>query len=64
MKTTDDGKTVAEGSFLCHWNIRQWPQHDGTFAYDWIADTARGNYDESDELFDSIEDAKEDLGVN
>lgn len=58
-----DGGVVASGEETVGWSIRQWKQDDGTIQYDWIADRVGGDYSESDELFDSIEEAKADLGV-
>ena len=57
-----DGEYVEEGELILGWAIRAY--HDGDkVQYDWIADRADGDYDESDDYFDSIEEAKEDLGV-
>lgn len=41
-------------------DIREWPMGDGVFKYDWVD----SNGGESDELFDTIEEAEEDAGYH
>jgi hypothetical protein len=57
-----DGAVVASGTFSGEWTIRQWADDDSV-RFDWIADDGRGGYTESDELYDTIEEAKRSLGV-
>jgi hypothetical protein len=70
MPKYEDGETVAEGERTGVWAIRAFrvPElerdiYPEEYRYDWIADDARGNYEESDSFFDSIAEAKADLGV-
>jgi hypothetical protein len=56
-------KVVESGMWQSQWHIREWRTEVDEVNYDWIFDRVGGDYSESDELFDSIEDAKRDLGV-
>lgn len=51
MTRGEDGETVDTFNVLVGVDIRAWDQ-DGVTMYDWITDAS-----ESDELFDSIEEA-------
>lgn len=54
MTKITDGQTVAEGAVVARYIVRAY-NVDGEIKYDWVAD----NWD-SDELFDSIEEAQDD----
>lgn len=58
-----DGEYADEGVASIGWAVRAF-KVDGTVQYDWVYDRPDGGYVESDEYFDSIEDAKADLGVD
>lgn len=49
-----DGDIVEEGTVEVGYIIRGWDQEDGSRLYDWIAAT------ESDELYETIEEARRD----
>jgi hypothetical protein len=53
---------VENGYVEVEWEIRKYTTN-GKVEYDWIMDDGRGGYSESDSLFDSVVDAKIDLGV-
>lgn len=61
-RSFNDGEAVASGEFTGTWHVRQWA-YDDSVRYDWIADTVGGGYEESDELYDTIDEAKRALGV-
>lgn len=50
-------KVVDTGVIEVRYTITEYPMDDGTFSYDWTA----GDGDESDELFYSMEDARQDV---
>lgn len=57
-----DGEVVQSGEAVVGYAIRQFDV-DGKVKYDWIVDEVWGGYQESDEYYDSIIEAKEALGV-
>jgi hypothetical protein len=61
-RTFDDGDWVDEGEATVGWAIRAF-NVDGEVKYDWIVDEVGGGYQESDEYYDSIAEAREGLGV-
>lgn len=48
-------KIVNEVALTVHFSVTEWEMDDGSFKYDWVA----SNGDESAELFDTAEEAKE-----
>ena len=55
--TNADGGVVKTVTMCVDYDIRAWIQDDGTYMYDWMNE--RG--DESDVLFDTIEEAEGDF---
>lgn len=52
-----DGEAVENVEITLRFAIRAWENEGGALRYDWIAQ----NGEESDELFDSIEEARRDI---
>lgn len=52
-----DGDAVKNLEFTVRYAIREWDYYKDGPKYDWIRDDGR----DSDELFDSIEDAEYDI---